>query len=308
MCGTGHRQPRVEDPCHARRSGDQVLKNKFSGLRRKLRAQSSAGLQVEFAELSDRGRVREQNEDYLGHMAPKTAAEARSHGWLFVLADGVGGQQRGEVASRTAVESVLAGFRAARGGEPHASLLPCLVQTANAHVFEAGHGANPDGNGMATTLVACGLKFDRAVVAHVGDSRCYLVRHGQARVLTSDHTVAGEQERAGILSRRAAAKVATRHVLSRSLGGDLFVSVDVSEHLVMAGDVLLLCSDGLHGAVPEAEIAATLSRYGDLAEAGKKLVAIANERDGSDNVSVQIIRVRSVERVGMYRGRPYRLH
>jgi protein phosphatase len=263
---------------------------------------------VEFAQLSDRGCVRENNEDYLAHVAPKTAGEARSHGWLFALADGVGGQQSGEVASRTAVESLIAGFRAANPGEPHSTLLPCLVQTANAHVFEAGHGTNPDGAGMATTLVACALRFDRAVIAHVGDSRCYLVRHGHARALTRDHTVAVEQERAGFLSARQAAATSARHVLSRSLGGDLFVNVDLTEHLLLSGDTLLLCSDGLHGAVTPSEIAAMLGRYHDLAQAAQELVSIAKDRDGSDNVSVQIIRVRSVERVGMYRGRPYRLH
>jgi protein phosphatase len=285
------------------------LRNRFNAvLRRKFLAQSSAGLQVEFAEVSDRGRVREHNEDYFGHVAPKTAAEARSHGWLFVLADGVGGQEQGEVASRTAVESVLAGFRAAAAGESHSTLLARLIQTANTHVFEAGHRSKSNGAGMATTMVACAFRFDRAVVAHVGDSRCYLLRHGQARALTSDHTMAADQIRAGILSRREAAKAATQHVLSRSLGGDLFVSVDVSEHLILSGDVFLLCSDGLHGAVPEAEIAAVVSRFQGVAEAAQTLVSVANERDGSDNVTAQIIRVRSVERVGMYRGRPYRLH
>ncbi len=271
-------------------------------LRKRLRAQSSAGLQVEFAELSDRGPTREHNEDCLGHVIPRTAAEARSHGWLFVLADGVGGQEGGEIASRTAVESMVAGFRTARGGESHAALLPALAQAANGRICDAGPP------GMATTLVACAMKFDRAVVAHVGDSRCYLVRHGEARALTCDHTVAGEQQRSGILSRRAAWSAATRYILSRSLGGNLFVSIDVSEHLLMAGDALLLCSDGLHAAVPDAEIAAILGGHADPADAAAQLVAIANERDGSDNVSVQIIRIRSVEHVGMYRGRPYRLH
>src|ERR1700751_2645050 len=95
-------------------------------------------LNVEFSQLSDPGRVRKQNEDYLGHVLPETPAEARSHGWLFALADGVGGQQKGEVASRAAVDCILAGFRAAPGGEPHSSLLPRLVKAANAQVYETG--------------------------------------------------------------------------------------------------------------------------------------------------------------------------
>ncbi len=267
----------------------------------------SSMLDIEFAQLSDRGRVREQNEDHLGCVLPTTPAQARTHGWLFALADGVGGQQRGEVAARAAVESLLVGFRAAVAGELHAALLPRLVQAANAQIHETGLAAGPSGAAMATTLVACTLRFDRAVVAHVGDSRCYLIRRGQATVLTRDHTFANEQVRLGLLSSREATEASTRHVLSRSLGGELFVSVETSDHQVLMGDVLLLCSDGLHGAVPASEMAHLVAHSTDLNTAAQKLVAIANERDGSDNISVQLIRVRGVERVGMYRGRPYKL-
>ena len=268
----------------------------------------SSMLDVEFAELSDTGQVREHNEDYLGCALPATPEEARSHGWLFALADGVGGQAQGEVASRTAVESLLAGFRGASAGELHAALLLRLVQAANTLVYEAGHAAGPSGAGMATTLVACALRFDRAVVAHVGDSRCYLIRRGEAAVLTRDHTFANEQVRLGLLSAQEAAEAPHRHVLSRALGSDLFVSVETSEHQVMTGDVLLLCSDGLHGAVPASDMARLAGHNPDLSAAAQELVALANQRDGSDNISVQLIRVRGVERVGMYRGRPYRLH
>jgi protein phosphatase len=265
-------------------------------------------LDVEFAQFSDCGRVREHNEDYLGHALPATPEQVRTHGWLFALADGVGGHELGEVASRAAVESLLAGFREATGEEAHAALLPRLVRAANAQVFETGLAAGHHGASMATTLVACAVRFDRAVVAHVGDSRCYLIRLGRARLLTRDHTVAGEQERLGLLSAREAARAETRHVLSRSLGSDLFVNVETSENQVFTNDVLLLCSDGLHGSVSAAEMAAAVSEGTDLNAAARKLAALANQRDGSDNISVQLTRVRGVERVGMYRGRPYKLH
>jgi serine/threonine protein phosphatase PrpC len=267
----------------------------------------SSMLEVEFAQCSDAGRVRKHNEDCLGHALPATPAQARSHGWLFALADGVGGHAKGEVASRVAVESLLAGFRQAVPGELPTSLLPRLVQSANAQVFETGLAAGPGGASMSTTLVACALRFDSAVVAHVGDSRCYLIRRGHATLLTRDHTIANEQVRLGVLSAGEAAQVHTRHVLSRSLGSDMFVSIDTSDHQVHAGDILLLCSDGLHGAVPAAEMARHVSHTNDLNAAAQELVALANERDGSDNISVQLIHVRSVERVGMYRGRPYKL-
>ena len=264
-------------------------------------------MDVDFAQLSDVGRVRQGNEDYLGHVAPATPEEARSRGWLFAVADGVGGHDLGEVASHTAVECVMAGFRDAPPGESHPALLERLIKRANTRVMDAGQAASPGGARMATTFVACALRYDRAAVAHVGDSRCYLIRRGQANLLTRDHTVANEQIRLGIVSTSEAAGTGTKHLLIRSLGSELFVNVDVQEHQVLAGDVLVLCSDGLHGSVGGSEIAAVAGNAADLTAAARRLVDIANERDGSDNISLQIIRVRGVERVGMYRGRPYRL-
>jgi serine/threonine protein phosphatase PrpC len=264
-------------------------------------------LSVEFAQFSDPGRVRGHNEDYLGEACPETPEQVQSHGWLFALADGVGGQDRGEIASRTAIETVLAGFRDASKGELLTALIPRLAQAANTKVLEAGHAVGPGGSSMATTLVVCALRFDRVVVAHVGDSRCYLIRRGDATCLTRDHTFANEQARLGVLSSKEAAAAPTRHVLSRSLGGSLFVNVETGEHQIFAGDILLLCSDGLHGAVTASDMSRLLGRDADLKASAQALVALANERDGGDNISVQLIRIHSVERVGMYRGRPYKL-
>jgi protein phosphatase len=264
-------------------------------------------LEVEFAQVSDCGKVRDHNEDYVGCVTPANAGEGRTRGWLFALADGVGGQEAGEVAAHDAVETVLAGFRGAPAGEPHAALIRRLVQAANEYVYSAGRAAGPGGVSMATTLVVCALRFDRAVVAHVGDSRCYLLRGNEATLLTRDHTVVNEQIRLGLLTAKEAAESSTRNVLTRSLGIDLIANVDISENQVLAGDALLLCSDGLHNSVDGAEMAATLRRSSDLEWAAANLVALANERDGGDNISIQLIRVKSVERVGMYRGRPYKL-
>ncbi|HEY4961087.1 MAG TPA: protein phosphatase 2C domain-containing protein [Terriglobales bacterium] len=263
-------------------------------------------LDVEFTQITDPGRVREHNEDYLGYVLPHVAAQLRSHGCLFALADGVGGQQKGEVASRLAVESVLDGFVRAREGEPHKALLTRLVQAANTQVYEMG-GSSGSRTGMATTLVACALRFDHAVVAHVGDSRCYLIRSGKPKLITNDHTVVNEQARLGILSAREAAESTNKHLLSRSVGDDMFVAVEINDVQVEKGDVLVLCSDGLHGPVPEPDIASIVTENQYLSTAAERLIALANQRDGSDNVSVQLIRVHDVERTGMYRGRPYKI-
>ncbi len=271
------------------------------------RSAQPAVLNVECAQLSDRGRMRAGNEDYLGSAVPCGKEDARSHGWLFALADGVGGHENGEIASRTAIETLVGGFKAAPADQPLASLLSWLIQAANSQVYEVGHSIRTHGLAMATTVVACALRFDRAVVAHVGDSRCYLIRRGQAQLLTRDHTVAGEQMRLGVLSKQEARVAETRHLLSRSLGTELFVAVDTCEQLLLTGDILLLCSDGLHAAIPDSELGRLVAAHADLNAAARELIAIANHRDGSDNVSIQLIRVLGVERVGMYRGRPYKL-
>jgi PPM family protein phosphatase len=263
-------------------------------------------LDVEFTQLSDPGRTREHNEDYLGYLLPYTPEQLRSHGCVFALADGVGGQQKGEVASRLAVETVLAGFSNAKAGETHKALLSRLLQAANLQVYEQS-SASPAKAGMATTIVACALRTDRAVVAHVGDSRCYLVRDGRARIVTRDHTVAAEQVRLGVLSAADAAQSPHRHLLSRSIGSDMVANVEIDEVQVVKGDLLLQCSDGLHGSVTPGDIATVVVRHDSLHAAAEKLVAMANERDGTDNISLQLIRVHDVERTGMYRGRPYSL-
>jgi PPM family protein phosphatase len=278
--------------------------NRFSGASGQ---PQSSGMELEFAQVSDPGRVRDHNEDFLGQFAPETSERVHTHGWLFAVADGVGGHEQGEVASRVAIETLLAGFREAVAGEPHPGLLQRLVQTANIQVYETGRAASPGGVAMATTIVACALRFDRAAIAHVGDSRCYLIRQGRATTLTRDHTLVNEQMRLGILSAKEAARSERRHLLSRSLGNDLFVAVETSDHQIYAGDVLMLCSDGLYGSLVATEIADLVTRDPNLQSAAENLAAVANERDGSDNISVQLIRVRSVERIGMYRGRPYKV-
>jgi PPM family protein phosphatase len=267
----------------------------------------ASSLEIEFAQKTDPGKERQQNEDYLGHLAPSSPARARSHGWLFVLADGVGGSEKGEVASRMAVEHLTEGFREAPSSEDASALLMRLAQEANVKIYEAGRSHSPGGTSMATTVVACALRYDRLVVAHAGDSRCYLIREDEARLLTRDHTVAQEQVRIGLITAREASAASTGNLLSRSLGTDLFVNIDTSDIQIYPGDIALLCSDGLYRSTEGAEMAAVVRHAPDLDQGAQRLVQIANDRDGSDNISVQLIRVRSVERVGMYRGRPYKL-
>ena len=163
------------------------------------------------------------------------------------------------------------------------------------------------GSQMATTLVTCALRFDSAVISHVGDSRCYLFRNKAGKTLTHDHTMAQEQFRLGILSQAEASTGDNRHILTRSLGNEQYVAADTITVNVIPGDLILLCSDGLHSQVADEVILGLMNAFSDLDATASALVSAANDAGGHDNVSVQIIRVGSVEQMGLYRGRPYRL-
>ncbi|MDE3187771.1 MAG: serine/threonine-protein phosphatase [Acidobacteriota bacterium] len=264
-------------------------------------------LDVVFGQASDPGKVRTNNEDAMGAFIPNSRHQVRSHGYLFAVADGVGGMDLGEVASSTAISVLTEEFAKAQPGAMLISLLPRLIQFANAAVHDRTLAREFRGKKMATTLVACALRHDQAIVSHVGDSRCYLVRNGHAKQITQDHTLVNEQRKMGLISADEIATSEARHVLIRSLGPEMFVSPDTTALTLQPDDLLVLCSDGLHDELSSAEIAALVSQNRNMDEVARDLVARAVEIDGNDNTTAQVIRVRSVEQVGMYRGRPYRL-
>jgi protein phosphatase len=262
-------------------------------------------LDVVFGQASDPGKVRTNNEDAVGSFVPVSRQQTRSHGFLFAVADGLGGMELGEVASAVAIQSVVEGFAKAQEGTLLTGLLPRLVQHANAAVHDAALTPERRGKKIGTTLVLCAIRYDQAVISHVGDSRCYLVRDGFAKAITQDHTWVNEQRKLGLITAQEMAESESRHVLIRSLGPELFISVDTTAISVLAGDVLVLCSDGLHGRMDDRTIARIVSQKKDIEEIARELVATAVEADGSDNTTAMVIRVASVEKVGMYRGRPY---
>jgi protein phosphatase len=264
-------------------------------------------LDVQFAQVSDFGKVRTNNEDAMGSFIPSSRKQARTHGYLFAVADGVGGMDFGEVASATAVKVVAEEFAKASPGTMLPGLMPKLIERANSAVHDCALKSEYQGRKMATTLVACALRHDQAVVCHVGDSRCYLVRNKVAKQVTQDHSWVNEQRKMGLLSAQEAKDSDSRHVLIRSLGPEMFVAPDTNVLTLLAGDLLVLCTDGLHDEMSDAAIAAIVSQDKKIDEIARELVARALEVDGGDNTTAQVIRVRSVEQVGMYRGRPYRL-
>jgi len=264
-------------------------------------------LDVQFGQASDFGKVRTNNEDAMGSFIPASRQQARTHGYLFAVADGVGGMDLGEVASATAIATLTEEFPKAQAGTMLISLLPRLIQHANAAVHDRTLSQEYRGKKMATTLVACALRHDQAIVSHVGDSRCYLVRNGKAKQVTQDHTWVNEQRKMGLISASEIADSDSRHVLIRSVGPEMFVAPDTTALTLQAGDVLVLCTDGLHDEMSESVLAGIVSQNKNIDEIARELVARAVEIDGGDNTTAQVIRVRSVEQVAMYRGRTYRL-
>jgi serine/threonine protein phosphatase PrpC len=264
-------------------------------------------LEIQFGQATDFGKVRKNNEDAMGSFLPSSRRQNRSHGYLFAIADGVGGMDLGEVASERAISVLTDQFARAHAGAMLSTLLPRLIQEANMAVHDCTLDPQYSGKKMATTIVACALRYDQAVVSHVGDSRCYLVRNREARVITQDHTWVNEQKKLGLISAAQIPDAASRHALIRSLGPDMFVSPDTTTLTLQPGDTFVLCTDGVHDEMEDSEIAAIVSQNKRPEDLASDLVARAVEIDGGDNTTAQVIRVCSVERVAMYRGRPYRL-
>jgi len=239
------------------------------------------------------GRQRQHNEDsYL------VADEAK----LFLVADGMGGHAAGEIASRIAVDSIsefILHTKEDDGTWPHAydehfkrstNRLMAAVRLANTRVLEAMR-KDARLRGMGTTVVACLADGETMSVAHVGDSRAYMIRNNQLQRITNDHSWVFEQVQAGMLTEAEAEKHPLRNVITRALGGALQVTPDASEIEVKEGDVFLLCSDGLTGMVPEDEILKVVTQSnGDLEKACQKLIEEANERGGLDNVTAILVK------------------
>jgi len=234
---------------------------------------------------SDRGRVREVNEDRV------LLLDAVGHGAaLYAVADGLGGHAGGDVASTLAVETLETQVRLLLG--QHISPAEALVEAfrrANAAIYAGAQG--PDRPGMATTCTAVLLQRGEVIVAHVGDSRAYLLRGPQTRQLTIDHSLAGELARHGELADGDVRNHAQRHVLTRALGTAREVEIDSAPEPLRPGDVLVLTTDGLHNAVPPAEIGRVVRTARDLDEACRVLVGLANARGGVDNASAVLVRV-----------------
>lgn len=244
--------------------------------------------------LSDVGRVRSNNEDSI--------AEEPDIG-LLVLADGMGGYNAGEIASGITITTVLdtvrrewkntpaSGPQAGGMPSPQALLLRHAIETAHTTIYHVSQSQRQCA-GMGTTVVACILHEDHLAIAYVGDSRLYRLRQHRLELITRDHSALEELIARGHYTRAEAQRLVRKNIITRALGVEPEVTVDIIEETLQLGDVVLLCSDGLSDMVEEHDIQRILvEQLHDLDTAAKTLVATANERGGRDNISVALARV-----------------
>ncbi len=250
---------------------------------------------IQTAGLSDRGLRRSHNEDSLS-VVPSLG--------LFVVADGMGGHNAGEVASRQAIESMVTFIHSAGSGDgqnwpvqpdpklsTHENRLVAAIKLANRDVCRLSM-EYPEYQGMGTTLVAllADPEHSTAAIAHVGDSRCYRVRDGKLEKLTYDHSWVEEQLQRGIITAQEARGHRWKNVITRALGNKLDVEVDVQSATIAEQDLFLLCSDGLSGMVAADELEQLAREEPDLEELARKMIIAANNAGGQDNISLILIR------------------
>ncbi len=243
---------------------------------------------LQFGSLTDTGVVREENQDTFGFRQPEDTDELASKGALFVVADGMGGHRGGATASRLAVKTILEKYFSFRVAEPE-ERMKAAIEAANLAVLQKSRN-DKDLDGMGTTVVALVIRPPHSYIAHVGDSRAYLVRGGRIVQLTKDHSLVQQWVDQGVMKPDEARHSGRRNVLTRVVGSRSDVEVDILSppHVLAPGDLFVLCSDGLHGQVEDDEIRRAVVEM-DPQEACGRLVAMARDRGGPDNITVQVI-------------------
>lgn len=237
---------------------------------------------------TDTGLVRDHNEDFVSYWEPGSPEEEARHGWLYIVADGVGGADAGEVASKLSSERTITHYLEDSESPDLGQRLLNAMQAANTdlrqHVLERN-----DNSRMATTMVAAVLHKGLAYIANVGDSRGYLWRNGRIQQVTKDQSLVAKLVEEGAITEEEAHFHPRRNVILYSLGSERSPKIDLFEQPLQTGDMLFLCSDGLTRHVADEEIAYVLSQE-TMDTACTTLIGRANERGGEDNISVAIIR------------------
>jgi PPM family protein phosphatase len=243
---------------------------------------------IEASLRTDQGLIRDHNEDFVTCLEPNTAEEAAQNGWLYVVADGVGGADAGEVASQYASERTINHFLENSDTADWGERLLQAMQGANDDLRQMVVDRN-DNKRMATTMVAALIYEQTALIANVGDSRGYLWHSNQLTQLTRDQSLVAKLVEEGAITESEAINHPHKNVILYSIGSERVPKIDLFEHNLTAGDMLVLCSDGLTRHVDDEEISEIIQQQGP-AEATQTLIKMANERGGQDNISVAVIR------------------
>ena len=243
-------------------------------------------MKVKCFQVSSVGAVRDHNEDFVVFWEPQEFDQRQKLGSIAILADGVGGIGNGDVASRTAAETAIDVFRESKSEASPADVFRKIYETASSKIFQVSR----EKGRMATTMLTSIFRDDKVNIAHVGDSRAYLIRAGKIRRLTADHSYTSLQVKLGLLLERNAMTSPHRSTLTRALGFDPICRYDILTETLQPGDVVLQCSDGLYGFVLDEEIADIVNKF-HPGQACKNLIALAEKRQASDNVSLQLVQV-----------------
>ena len=260
-------------------------------------------MQIEHASLSVSGPVRPHNEDSIATWQPGSANEWRERGAVVVLADGVGGQDRGEVASRMACESAVKAFVEAKPNAAPNQVLWQMFNSANLAIYDANLHARSGNGKMATTLTASIYRNNEVTIGHVGDCRVYIVQQGRIRRITNDHSYAGVQLKLGLVTVQDAMSSQLRSVLTRSVGQEPTIRVDIHSVTVNAGDAVVQMCDGVWSMLVDGEIQNVVDKLAP-ADACRELIRLAEKRGADDNLSVQVTKITGIERLSYYRGLP----
>ena len=245
---------------------------------------------IEVSMQSDIGCVRQNNEDSLGYWEPDDDGAFARKGCVAIVADGMGGYEGGQEASRLAVNTLVGVYRDFDGDDPQLALIEGL-QAAHEAIRVYGD-AHPELRGMGTTCTAAAIVGKRLYYVHVGDTRLYLIRDGEITQVTRDHSYVGRLVEAGMISREEAERHPQRNILTAALGTnpELIMDSPGQPEALRADDVLVICSDGLWGQVHDEEIRGAVEKQ-SAEKAGRDLIELARERGGPDNITVNILRL-----------------
>jgi protein phosphatase len=249
---------------------------------------------IKLGQLTHVGRERTENQDYYGYYEPLDDKEFAQKGRLIVVCDGMGGAAGGEVASQLAVKTILETYKKDAGAD-RAEAIRKAIESANKAIWQEAQ-SRPELYGMGSTSVALIVKDGKGIFAHTGDSRCYRIRKGKLEQITKDHSLVQQMVDEGIIEEAEAETHPRKNVILRSLGVKPEIEVEVQTHPLEVGDLYTLSSDGLTGMVNKEDVKNIVLEYkDDLKKCVQTLVDVSNEHGGTDNISVQVVKVEALK-------------